>query len=253
MDLGELVVPYTQADLKGLLDADPQFVDVPTIIEDEGDLLYQVLISTGAISPKTGQTKFGVCAVIAQPSGRDRDSGVQFGPFDLEWQIWILENRLLNKDTANGGTGKAAFSLARRAARLWKNYRSGGLIINFSGLRIVPQNLVLLGEDKSETSFIGYAVKANGAEGDATVYQKCAPVIISPNSGAVPQTVSLTCATPGASIYWTQDATLSHPFSGNAAAALYAAPLAITAAGTLRARAHKTDYIGSDVTAAHFT
>lgn len=251
------LIPSLQADdLKGLLDSDSYFANIPVIVEDIGDAVTEVEAATGIGTPKEGQTTFGTCVLIRQPSspGKDRYPGMQHGPMDLEWTIIALENRLINKDTVNGGTGKRALTIARRIARLWKPYKAGGLTTVFSGITITPANVPIVNEASGQEEFlIGYAVRALGVEGDLTTYNRCAPVIISPTSGAAPQTVTLTCATSGASIYYTFDANLSHPWSGNDAATLYTTPISITTAGTLRARAFKTDYLAGDVSAVRYT
>ena len=74
---------------------------------------------------------------------------------------------------------------------------------------------------------------------------RCAAPLIEPEEGAAPQEVTLTCGTPGAAIYYTLDG--SYPSSANPAAILYSAPVAIAAAGKLRAAAEKAGLQQSSV------
>lgn len=70
---------------------------------------------------------------------------------------------------------------------------------------------------------------------------KCANVITAVNAGHA----TLTCATAGASIYYTLDG--SFPGPGNSAAVLYAAPFAVASGQTILTAAYLANYIGSDV------
>jgi hypothetical protein len=63
--------------------------------------------------------------------------------------------------------------------------------------------------------------------------------------GTGPVTVTLSCTTSGAAIYYTTDE--SFPWSGNTTATLYAAPVTVTASCNFRACAHKAGSISSDV------
>jgi hypothetical protein len=71
----------------------------------------------------------------------------------------------------------------------------------------------------------------------------------SPASGAAPQTVTLTCATAQATIYYTLDG--SRPAS--ASGIRYTAPVAIAAAGTLKAQALRPGYTTSEIRSAVYT
>jgi len=74
---------------------------------------------------------------------------------------------------------------------------------------------------------------------------------ISPSSGAAPQTVTLTTATTGASIYYTTNG--NFPRNGVTGATLYTAPFQVASAATLRCAAYKTGLFGSLVNQAIYT
>jgi hypothetical protein len=65
------------------------------------------------------------------------------------------------------------------------------------------------------------------------------------------ETITLTCATVGASIYYTTDE--SFPGPSNPAATLYTVALAPVDGQVLRAAAYAPDYLGSHVTQATIT
>lgn len=98
--------------------------------------------------------------------------------------------------------------------------------------------------------FITYDVRLF-QQGNLPAPAKVALPIISPSSGAVPQSVAITCGTAGAAIYYTLDG--SYPSSANPAAELYSAPIAVAAAATLRAAAEKSGQQQSNVAQAYFT
>lgn len=82
--------------------------------------------------------------------------------------------------------------------------------------------------------------------GFQVVNQTCATPTANPAGGTYgpPQTVTLSCATPGASIYYTTNGILPSP--GNAASRLYTGPILINLASvTLKARAYKDGYVQS--------
>lgn len=238
-------------DIKGCLDSDVELIDVPVIVEDESNPTYGESVALACLTPKTGRTKFGIAVIVCQPSSKDSKPNMQYGPFVFSFRLWVIESRMQNSDTANGGTGIGSFNLARHVATLMKAYMAGGLILNFTDFQIRPLNMELEFEDKSRSVFKGWAVEFNGPEGDTNTYTRVLPVIISPSSGAVTQTVTLSCATAGAAIYYTTD--LSHPYSGGATSTLYTVPLTISSASVVSARAFKSGSIGSIRTAARFT
>lgn len=102
-----------------------------------------------------------------------------------------------------------------------------------------------LGETKPYQ--IGYQVPIRCSP-DMLLLSKVVAPVISP-AGTLPSvTVTLTCATSGAAIYYTLDG--SHPWSGNTSAALYSTPFTLTEAKTVRAIAYKSGSLASDAKAA---
>lgn len=255
---GELVTRYQQDDLKLLLESDDLFNNVTVITEDEGDIEAQMNKALGFYATKDGAR--GVCVIIQQPAGGDERPGISRGPLDLEWTLLVLEHRTFNKDTAKGGTGKKAWTVARRIHRILKNHRAGGLTMNFSPAKpkcIVPAaaSIEIGGR---QVPLVAYEVRFHGPEADTTVYTNVANPVVSAASistdtgtqvGTAGDTVTITCATSGADVYYTTD--ISHPCSQNANATLYTVPFVVPA-GVLRVRAHKAGSIGSDTVAVQF-
>ena len=260
---GEKVSQLQQEDIRFLLLSDDLFDDVTVITEDEGNVVAAMDKALGYLTPKGDNNRKGVCAIVKQPVGSDEMAGVLFGPLKLDWEILVVEHRETNKDTTKGGTGKKAWTVARRIQRILKAHRAGGLTQTFvSGKPCVVPQPVSREINGVEIPLVGYAVRFSAQEGDQTSYTKVANPTISGSptltnegggtpTGSTPNTVTLACSTEGAAIYYTTD--MSHPCSQNTAATLYTAPVTISEACTLRVRAHKTGSVGSDTVAAKFT
>lgn len=225
-----------QTELKARLDAAEYFVDVPIVVESDKDFLKQVEMITSDMLAKAG--KRGV-AVMIGPTTIDVPSPDAAGPMwgPLAMNVTAYETPILNADPAKG-TGKAALELCRQAGYCLHHYRPDGLAQTLYCDTTAIRPAAPLHADQ-----IAYrlAIRIPDNEGAP---DKVAPVVISPDSGVHPQTVTLTCATAAASIYYTLDE--SHPWSGNTAAVLYTAPLALAAAATVRAVAYKSGMIASD-------
>lgn len=256
-ETGEIITKLQQDDLKFVLASDEVFNNVTIVTEDDGDIEAMMSKALGVFTIKDGGC--GVCVIIQQPSGSDQDPGIRSPGLMLDWTLLVLENRLVNKDTAQGGTGKKAWYLARRIVRILKNHRAGGLTMNFSPGQptIVPLPFGVSVGDRT-IPLVAYEVRFRGKEADTTRYTWVANPTISATSismetgtqvGTAGDTVTLACATADAQIYYTTD--LSHPCSQNEAATLYQGPFTVPAC-TLRVRAHKSGLIGSDTTMAVF-
>ena len=232
-----------QLDIAERLRADEYFTVIKVLGEDKEDITSETEAALGPLNEQGGKT--GICAIVQQPIGTDEFANVTGGPVELDIVVLILENRVVNKDTTNGGTGKMAWDVAKRVLKLLKNYRATGLCrgLNAKTPTIVPSDAF--------PGAVAYEVRFQTSEADSNLDTRVVDVVISPASGAAPQTVTLTCATAGASIYYTLDGT--HPWSGNAAAVLYSAPFNVATPKTLRCCAFKTGSIASNVNRAQYT
>lgn len=232
-----------QLDIAERLRADEYFSDIKVFDEDKGAVESDIEIAIGPLTEQGGKT--GVCVVVAQPIGTDEFPNVILGPLLLDLTIAVHENRLINKDIANGGTGKMAWDVAKRIFSVLKNFQSVGLTrgLHAKGPAIVGSPV--------RTDWVSYEVRLQTTEADAPDDDWVNNVTISPSGGAAPQTVALACATAGASVYYTLDK--SYPRAGNPSATPYADPISIMAATTLRCAAYKSGSIASDVNRAIFT
>jgi hypothetical protein len=232
-----------QTDLKARLEADAYFADIPVIIESEQDFLAQLTKLTANMIAKAG--KRGTAVVIG-PTTVDVPSPEVPGPDWAPMKMFVTayETPLLNKDPT-AGTGKAAFEIARKIATVLHDYRAEGLFDNALCETAAIRPAAPLHGDQ-----IAYSVGLRIPDKDTAADKVYVP-IISPASGAAPQTLSITCATAGATIRYTLDG--SYPAAGNATAVVYAAPIAVTSAATVRAVAAKSGMTDSNSSRAVIT
>lgn len=240
--MSDTILTDFQADLTHRLAADEFFQDIPVLDERKGDLVPTIEQALGTLTAVGG--KMGLCVVVLSPVGTDEMPDLPNGPLELSIAILVLENVLVN-NTAGLGTGKAALTVARRVHRVLKHYTPHGLV----GV-LIPMKPSLVPVD-SELAPVAYEVRFKATEARSIGLVKVSTPTISPTNGADPQTVTLSCATAGASIYYTVDG--SHPRVGNAAATLYAGPFQVLDAMTVRAAAFKAGCVGSDVNMAVFS
>lgn len=255
---GEVVGSLMQDYLRLLIASDELFSDVTVMAEDDGDIEFQMDQALGIVTRKEG--KAGVCVIVRQPQGGDSKPGMIWPPLDLEWDILVLEWRGMNKDTAKGGTGKRAWTLARRVHRIAKAHRAPGVVQCFTARTPTIIRSSLSRQLNGVTvPLVGYTVRLASLEADSTLYTKVSLPLLSGAppittgviaSGSVGTVLTVTCATSGAAIYYTTD--LSNPCAQNENATLYATPLTVEA-GTYMFRAFVSGSIGSDSVAVSFS
>jgi len=232
-----------QTELKARLEADKYFADIPVIVESDKDFLADLEKLMGNMIAKAG--KRGAALVIG-PATWDVPApevpGPDWAPLRLTLIAYVTP--LLNKD-ATKGTGKDAPEIAKRAAAVLHDYRAEGLFDN-----ILSDTSAIRPAAPLHDAQIAYAWSVRIPDKD-TAPDRVALPIISPTSGAAPQTLSITCATAGAAVYYTLDG--SYPAAANAAAVLYTAPFVVTEAATVRAVASKAGLTDSSSTQAVIT
>jgi hypothetical protein len=231
-----------QQELVALLKADEVLSALPILDERLGDINAEVEKQLG-ISTAVGG-KIGACVIVQSPTADDESPAVHGGIMETEWTFLVLEEPVLN-DHATKGHRIRALKIARRIVRVCKLYAATGLCT-----ALVPAKPTIVPFGNPLAS-IAYRVAMRTTEvGQGRNLKVAQPAIASAGSVA-PQSVTITCATAGAAIYYTLDG--SHPYAGNAQAVLYAGAFNVNAAGTVRARAFKTGYVGSNAAAADFT
>ena len=210
---------------------DPYFAQIAVFAEHKGVVQSEIDRTLSVINARGG--KLGACVIVLMAT-LVGDSPNAPGPRSkVRIDVQVIDYPVINLSA--DGTGKSCSQIAEQVRMLCHQYRDGsGSIFTFSAQQPV----------KLEDGQNCFVVSFERLAGDSPA-PKVANVVASPASGAAPQTVTLTCATAGAAIYYTTDG--SYPSAANAAATLYSAPFAQAVAATIRAAASKSGYRQSDV------
>lgn len=230
-------VVLDQEDIAARLSDDSFFSDIPVILERKGVTENDIEVALGTVNQKSG--KAGVVAIVLMPTLRPSSQSAPGPSYRVAPSIQVIEMPLIN--LGETGTGKFVEQIATRVRQLIHYWNPGrGYVFDFfgqdplpvrAGLRSYAVNFARLGQDDRSP--------------------KVANVLIDPEEGAAPATVTLSCPTAGAAIWYTLDG--SPPTPGNAAALLYSAPIDVAAAATLRAAAFTDGLDASNISQADFT
>lgn len=208
--------------------------------ERKGNILDDIQTRMGLVN--AGATgKLGACVILLAPVGTVEYVNAPGGPLTADVTFRVLEMPLYNMGET--GTQKPALDICHRVVRVFQHYAPGGLASCLTAKKptIVPY--------QDELAPVAYEVRFACLQANDDGFDKAATPVLSAEEGAAPLNVSISCATAGAAIYYTLDG--SHPRSGNGT--LYAGPVAVNAAATLRAAAYKAGIIASDVACGIYT
>lgn len=263
-DTNDMLAELQAEDLRLRCMANDYFADINVIARDDESPADAEAMALGFMTPTGPEDakKIGACLLIDQPVLREDRPGMQDGPMRFDWKATALENRILNRDTDHGGTGKRALAIARHFAKIVKGYYAGALSQSFVIDRItrIPASFYEEASDK-ETGLVAWQVEFHCIEADSVPFLKVGnPVLTAapPLTGGVPVQLgsvgALVTITPPADAvaYYTTD--LSYPCAPalNPNATLYAGPFTVDAACTLRACCARAGYIDSHVIAVKF-
>ncbi len=229
-----------QEDLTARLQADAMVGTLPVLNERKADLLSAIKTGLGIMTKVGG--KIGACVIVMPLTGQVEYPDLPQAVMEEFVTVQVLEDPTFNNST--NGTKLAALTIARRVARVLHQYRPVGI----ASCLIAAKPTIVLADNPLAP--LAYDVRFKTQESDNEPWLKVAAPEFAPNGGDAPQTVTITCSTPSAAIYYTLDG--SHPWSGNMNATLYTAPVSVAEAGTLRAAAYLAGSIASDVNAAQY-
>lgn len=239
--MNELSLIQAQEDLYLRTRADEFLAQVNVVSDDKGDTLAEIQKSLGLVQERGG--KLGACIILLQPIADPNAAEVAGGILDTEFTFRVLEDPILNK--SDDGTKIRALTICRRLVGLHHLYHPAGVMGVFVAKK--PAIVPVVDAIAPVAYEVGFTATESGF--DPTI--KVATPVIAPTSGAAPQTVTLSCSTAGAAIYYTLDG--SHPAAVNANAFLYSTPFAVNASAVVRAGAFKSGMLASDVNAVEFS
>jgi hypothetical protein len=227
-------------DLAAKIENDDYFSEIAVKHYRKGITVDEISRSLGPLAQKAG--KSGACVIVLAPVLNERPTNAIAPIFDPEFTIRVLENPLINDGPV--GTRKTAIAICIRLVELLKVSSADGL---YSCL--VPKETPIIPVN-DPVAPVAYDVRFSGKV-LTTALARVAKPACSPASGAVPQTLTLACATASAAIYYTTDG--SYPGPANEDATLYTTSFSLTKAATLRIGAEKTGMLLSDTASYTFS
>lgn len=225
------IITQDQLDLFDRLRADAWFADVPLLLQEKGVTESDIETALSTLNDVGG--KIGVVVVVLMSELAGESTSDTAAAWSDGVTIQVIEQPLFN--LGDSGIGKSAALVAtriRQQLHLWGN--GYGATWNFSG-----QNPLPVDEGK-----ISYGVIFNRQGSDAKIAPVATPRIEA-TAATAPATVTITCATAGATIRYTLDG--SYPSAANPEAHVYAAPLEIATTANLRAIGEKADMRSSNI------
>jgi hypothetical protein len=216
-----------QADVTALLKNVPALADAVILADNEGDIESKVVRN---LAPLTG-SKRGLAVVVLLPEITETETNLPGPPVTVEIEIQTIEAVTINRQ-ANAGTGLRSSQAAMIVLNALHHHNTGTCGIYAENDPVTPV--------KVKPGYVSHAVKlkvAGGMQGPGKPAQVTAE--------ETDDVVYLSCATAGASIWYTIDGSYPTPANGTE----YVGGISDLTPGTvLRAAAYKTGLNPGDVT-----
>jgi hypothetical protein len=222
-----------QLDAEARLKADPFFADIAIILQRDGVTEKEIERRLNVQKGRGG--KVGACVLVLIPIADVNFPNVPGPRQALTVSFIVLVHPTLNNGTL--GTGKEPEDIADKVLALFHQCSFGyGSVLVGATNAIVPND--------SFDGLVGQQVNLTTDAGNSPEAHVKWPTI-SASAETAPATITLACATSGASIFYTTDG--SYPSSTNTAAHTYSAPFNQATAALLRVAAEKADLLPSNV------
>jgi hypothetical protein len=221
------ILDSIQQEIADLILADPFFEDIAVLTEHTKEIESEINRALGPLNERGG--KIGAVVIVLTPQAKISFKDV-FGPFfdDIKVVALVSVNPTVNNDAS--GTGKTASAIAEKVATVVHqqtvNSSNGPVVADDPGITTI------------EDEFDSRNVHFRTAGGVATAPPQVATPIIAEDHGAF----TITCATPGAAIFYTLNGKNPVPRVGT----FYSAPFSAGSDLTLKARAWLAGYIASE-------
>ncbi len=236
------ILARLQADFVARLNSLAYFADIQVIAlsafpqggrtkpESVEALLDRINQSLAGLVEKDG--KVGACVLVPLPTLDGRFPNVPGPQLRLRLSVQVLINPIINEGST--GTQKELSEIALNVIQAGHHFQ----LQNVAGLT-AGEDAFSPGVDEEKGLLVGVVTLES-------LLQLDQPTSVAMPAATVAASVTLTCATSGASIYYTTDESL--PWVDNATALLYSAPFVTPASGTvIRAAAYKSGSNGSNV------
>ena len=230
---GENILETLQADVMAILALCPDLADVALLAQDAGDTESDVLRKLGPLN--AGETgKRGLVIVVMLPEVDASEPNLPGPPLDITIELQVIEHPKINRGTS--GTGIRSSVAALRTLSALHLRGLGKVMLMGSKEAVRPLQV--------KPGFISHALKLEVPYRGISPAARCAPVTAAFDSGT--DTLTLTCATPGSTIYLTFDE--STPGPSNPDGFIYNSPEVGISVGTVvRAMAVHATISPSDI------
>lgn len=226
-----------QDDFYGRLLADPYFEDVAVLKQRDG--VVESTVETALSVFNSHGDKIGACVIVLMPELEPKQPNVSSPEANLIQAVQVVEMPAIN--FIDGGTRKSAEQIGTRVRQLFHRFYDGSFGTWYlAGDEPIPR----------PTGQVSRGIRFMRHHEDEVLAKVAAPGV-SIAGAALPYTVTLSCATSGATIRYTLDGSL--PTYANEAAQLYTAPFDIVVPCTLRVCADATDMLQSDIAETTFS
>lgn len=221
------LIETLQSDILGRLLSDSYFSDVYVASITRGDLDSDEMEHLATTNEKSG--KSGVFVGVQMPTADGEKPNLPGPLLGVAATVRVMESPAMNR--AVGGTGKTAEQIAARVLQLLHHWSPNGarfLIAGTDALKPVD----------TDDGVVSYDARVETFDGLDDLVSVAPPTAV-----VAAGTLTLSCPTSGAAIYYTSDG--SFPGTDKT---LYSAPFAIGAGDHIRAAAYKSGLAGSSIT-----
>ncbi len=223
------VLTQLQQQCADRIQSDPAFADVCVLTEHIADIESEIQRALGPLNEQGGKT--GLVAILLTPTASVNFENV-FGPFfdEIKIAVRVIENVPINQDP-DSGTNLPAAEAAETICGLLHHFQPDSA----NGPVVAQRPAITLGNDPN---YLSYDCLFQTSGGLTTVLPQAATPVITDTGGSV----SITCATAGAAVFYTLDGSNASPRNGT----LYTTPFVPATGLTLNARAWLAGYLASE-------
>ena len=222
--LSDAILTRLQDDVYQMLLQVPSLATASVLTDDVGDLENAAARALQNLSPGG---KCGLAVVVMLPEIVSGDKNLP-GPLMMgRVEIQIVEQVLLNRDAARGTLVRSSTAALRVLAAL-HHAVLGDALLYAEADPVKPLPV--------KAGHVSHVVRLHCRLDGIAIPPKCTDI----GATISGSTLTLTCASAGAAIWYTEEG--SYPTPGNAGASLYAAPLTVGPGATIRAAAYLANY-----------
>lgn len=212
-----------QDDMAARLSVDEVTGLVTVFAQRKGITENDIQTRLGALNSAGGQV--GLVLIVLMPKLIPQEANTPAPMYYSRYTVQVIDWPAVRRQPV-GGIEISAESMAERVRQILHAASFGrGQSLYFDGLDPIAL---------ADPNQISYLIHFKKVGADDRI-PKVANVLLIPQTGDFPQTVTITCPTAGAAIWYTTDG--SYPSSLNPTATLYSGPIAVSAALTVRAAA----------------